>query len=107
VIGQETSTARLYNGAIRATDEDGPLRVKGLVDGQAMNGELILPHGKLGELAAKCRIGSQSFVGTLHVQGVGDNYPRIYGYLYPVSASGVVIPTISPRLETWFFDWKY
>jgi hypothetical protein len=38
--------------------------------------------------------------------GVGDNYPRICGYFYPVSDSSQVIPNSSPRLETWFFDWK-
>jgi hypothetical protein len=44
-------------------------------------------------------------VSEANVQTVGDNDPRICGYFYPVSSAGKIIANVSPKLETWFFDW--
>ena len=57
-------------------------------------------------MTVRCRVGRQSMVSQASVQMVGDNYPRICGYFYPVTNAGKIVTTASPKLETWFFDWR-
>jgi hypothetical protein len=108
IIGEETSTGRLYTGRIQAKRDGEHLIIKGWIDGQRCNGEFLSEQlsSKEPVVVLKCRIGHQSLVSVAHVQTVGDNYPRICGYFYPVSNSGAIIATGQSRLETWFFDWR-
>ena len=82
--------------------------INGWIDGQRSKGEFVSERLSSKEpiVLVKCRIGHQSLVSLVNVQTVGDNYPRICGYFYPVTDSGAIIATAEPRLETWFFDWR-
>jgi hypothetical protein len=108
VIGEETGTGRLYTGRIQAKREGERLTIEGWVDGQHSKGEFVSERlsAKHPVILIKCRIGHQSLLSLVNVQTVGDNYPRICGYFYPVGDTGVIITTAKPRLETWFFDWR-
>ena len=106
IIGEDTETGRLYTGTVRLTRKHYHLQMKRSVEGKGSSGELVIDVSSKSKsaLIARCRLGNQAAVSVLNVQGVGDNYPRICGYFYPLDASGNFIPGAHPTLETWFFD---
>jgi hypothetical protein len=105
IVGEETGTGRVYTGKVRVQFAGKRLRIDGSIDGKIARGEMVCFTDSKPTLM-KYREGAQSMVSFAGVYGVGDNYPRICGYFYPLSASGQIISNLSARLETWFFDWK-
>ena len=105
VIGEDTGTGRVYTGKVRAQSAGNHLKIDGSIDGKVVRGEMVR-FANWKPTLIKYRAGAQSMLSFAGGYGVGDNYPRICGYFYPTSDSGRVIPNASPRLETWFFDWK-
>ncbi len=108
IIGEESGTGRLYSGRIQAKRDGQRLMIEGWIDGQRTKGQFVSERlsPKHPVILIKCRIGHQSLLSLAYVQTVGDNYPRICGYFYPVGDTGAIITTAKPRLETWFFDWR-
>jgi hypothetical protein len=108
VIGEELGSGKVYTGTLTARVKGKTLQMKRVIDGQVSAGELIvnLSGSDRHSLTATFRVGKQPIRSRLTEQTVGDNYPRICGYFYPVDRSGKAIPTNSPLLETWFYDWR-
>ncbi|HEX6565109.1 MAG TPA: hypothetical protein VF020_12535, partial [Chthoniobacterales bacterium] len=105
IVGEDTGTGRVYTGKVRVQLKGERLTIHGSIDGMVARGEIVcFTHSK--PILIKYRVGTHSMLSFAGGYGVGDNYPRICGYFYPVSDSNQVIPNSSPRLETWFFDWK-
>jgi len=105
IVGEDTGTGRVYTGKVRVQFTGERLKIDGSIDGKVAHGEMVCFTDSKTTLI-KYRVGAQSMLSFAGGYGVGDNYPRICGYFYPVSDSSQVIPNSSPRLETWFFDWK-
>jgi hypothetical protein len=105
IVGEDTGTGKVYTGKIRAKFAGKHLMINGSIDGKAVRGEMVR-YAHSDATVIKYRAGVQSVLSFAGGYGVGDNYPRICGYFYPVSDSSHVIPNASPRLETWFYDWK-
>jgi hypothetical protein len=105
IVGEDTGTGRVYTGKVRVQLTGERLTIHGSIDGKVARGEMVCFTDSKPTLI-KCRVGPQSMLSFVSGYGVGDNYPRICGYFFPVSDSSQVIPNSSPRLETWFFDWK-
>jgi hypothetical protein len=105
IVGEDTDTGRVYTGTVRVRLTGKRLTIHGSVDGKVVRGDMVcFPDST--PLLIKYRLGAQSMLSFAGGYGVGDNYPRICGYFYPLSHPGHVMPNSSPRLETWFFDWK-
>lgn len=105
IVGEDTGTGRVYTGKVRVQFTGKRLTIDGSIDGKIARGEMVCFADSKPTLI-KYRVGAQSMLSFANGYGVGDNYPRICGYFYPLSDSSQVIPNSSPRLETWFFDWK-
>lgn len=108
IVGEDTGITgkgRVYTGKVRVRFTGKRLTIHGSIDGKLVRGEMVCFIGAKPTLI-KYQAGGQSMLSFAGVYGVGDNYPRICGYFYPVSDSSQVIPNSSPKLETWFFDWK-
>ena len=105
IVGEDTGTGRVYTGKVRVQLTGKRLTIHGSIHGKVARGEMVrFPDPT--PMLIKYRVGAQSMLSFAGGYGVGDNYPRICGYFYPLSDPGHVIPNSSPRLETWFFDWK-
>jgi hypothetical protein len=105
IVGEDTGTGRVYTGKVRVQFTGKRLTIDGSIDGKIARGEMVsFTDSK--PILIKYRVGTHSMLSFAGGYGVGDNYPRICGYFYPISDSSQVIPSSSPRLETWFFDWK-
>jgi hypothetical protein len=105
IVGEDTGTGRVYTGKVRVQFTGKRLTIDGSIDGKIARGEMVCFSNSKPTLI-KYRVGAQSMLSFAGAYGVGDNYPRICGYFYRLSDSSQVIPNLSPRLETWFFDWK-
>ena len=105
IVGEDTGTERVYTGKVRVQLTGKRLMIHGSVDGEAARGEMVCFSDST-PMLIKYRFGAQSMLSLAAGYGVGDNYPRICGYFYPLSDPDHVMPNSSPRLETWFFDWK-
>ena len=108
IIGEETGTGRPYTGRLETKLTGERLNINGWIDGKRISGEFVAEFLRSKELVltVRCRVGRQSMVSQASVRMVGDNYPRICGYFYPVTNAGKIVTTASPKLETWFFDWR-
>ncbi|MBV9878437.1 MAG: hypothetical protein JO025_27140 [Verrucomicrobia bacterium] len=105
IVGEDTGTGRVYTGKVRVQFTGKRLTIDGSIDGKIARGEMVCFTDSKPALI-KYRTGTHSMLSFAGGYGVGENYPRICGYFYPVSDSSQVIPNSSPRLETWFYDWK-
>ena len=105
IVGEDTGTGRVYAGKVRIQFTGKRLTIDGSIDGKIARGEMVCFTDSKATLI-KYQVGTHSMLSFAGGYGVGDNYPRICGYFYPVPDSSQVIPNSSPRLETWFFDWK-
>jgi len=105
IVGEDTGTGRVYTGKVRVQLTGKQLTIHGSIDGKVARGEMVR-FADWTSMLIKYRVGAQSMLSLAGGYGVGDNYPRIGGYFYPLSDPGHVIPNSSPSLETWFFDWK-
>jgi hypothetical protein len=105
IVGEDTGTGRVYTGKVRVQLTGERLTIHGSIDGKVARGEMVCFADSKPTLT-KCRVGAQSMLSFVGGYGVGDNYPRICGYFFPLSDPGHVMPNSSPRLETWFFEWK-
>ena len=105
IVGEDTGTGRVYTGKVRVQFIGKRLTIDGLIDRKIARGEMVCFTDSK-PIMIKYRVGARSMLSFAGEYGVGDNYPRICGYFYPVSDSSQAIPNSSPRLETWFFDWK-
>jgi hypothetical protein len=105
IVGEDTGTGKVYTGKVKVKFTGKRLTIHGSIDGKVAHGEMVC-FADAKPTLIRYQVGAQSMLSFAGVYGVGDNYPRICGYFYPLSDSNQIIPTSSPRLETWFFDWK-